>query len=57
MTSILIKLARDRFTAAWALLVVATLASWYFGTDHGIHSTLWKGPPRRPSPASATASV
>lgn len=30
--------ARDRVTAVWALLVGATLLSFWLGTDHGLSS-------------------
>jgi heme/copper-type cytochrome/quinol oxidase subunit 4 len=29
-------LFRTRATAVWVLLIVATIASWILGTDHGI---------------------
>jgi heme/copper-type cytochrome/quinol oxidase subunit 4 len=34
----ILRLAHDRFTAAWLVLVGATLISWLVGTDHGFDS-------------------
>lgn len=32
-------LLRAPFTVVWLVLIAATLASWYLGTDHGFSST------------------
>jgi heme/copper-type cytochrome/quinol oxidase subunit 4 len=34
----LIVLLRARFTAIWVLMIVATLLSFWLGTDHGLSS-------------------
>jgi heme/copper-type cytochrome/quinol oxidase subunit 4 len=31
-------LLRQSFTAVWAVLIAATLVSWYFGIGHGVSS-------------------
>lgn len=34
----LLSLLRQNLTAVWAVLVTATLVSWYFGIGHGVSS-------------------
>jgi hypothetical protein len=33
-------LLKNRITAVWLGLIIATLISWRIGTDHGVHASL-----------------